>query len=163
MLVHYFIGLDHGAGKEIDLTDCPRKKLKKQCVKYLGPIERNQYEYIVAEGKIVHNQSSHELHTKGGPEEAEAKWIFVMSPSGRLYIGKKEKGKFHHSSFLAGGATIAAGSLVAEHGFLKFISRNSGHYQPGGDSLDRFLSFLGEHGVNLDGVRIGKANEDYGN
>jgi hypothetical protein len=32
---------------------------------------------------------------------------------------QKEKGKFHHSSFLAGGATIAAGSLVAEHGFLK--------------------------------------------
>lgn len=30
--------LDHGAGKEIDLTECPRKKLKKQCVKYLGPV-----------------------------------------------------------------------------------------------------------------------------
>ncbi|KAK9985771.1 hypothetical protein SO802_030722 [Lithocarpus litseifolius] len=156
----FFYWLDHGAGKEIDLTDCPRKKLKKQCVKYLGPIERNQYEYVVAEGKIVHNQSRHELHTIEGSDGPKTRWIFVMSPSGRLYIGKKEKGKFHHSSFLAGGATIAAGSLEAEHGFVKLISRNSGHYQPGDDSLERFLSFLREHGVNLVGVQIGKTNED---
>lgn len=32
---------------------------------------------------------------------------------------QKEKGRFHRSSFLAGGATTVAGSLVAEHGVLK--------------------------------------------
>lgn len=43
---------------------------------------------MVAEGKIVHNQSGHELHTIEGSEGPKTKWIFVMSPSGRLYIGK---------------------------------------------------------------------------
>lgn len=43
---------------------------------------------MVAEGKIVHNQSRHELHTIEGSEGPKTKWIFVMSPSGRLYIGK---------------------------------------------------------------------------
>lgn len=76
-----------------------------------------------------------------------SKWIFVMSTSKRLYIGEvsskfqieyfmryqlalvsdftvpqKKKGKFHHSSFLAGGATLAAGRLMAEDGVLKVLS-----------------------------------------
>lgn len=34
---------------------------------------------------------------------------------------QKKKGLFHHSSFLAGGATLAAGRLVAEDGVLKVL------------------------------------------
>lgn len=34
---------------------------------------------------------------------------------------QKKKGAFHHSSFLAGGATLAAGRLVAENGNLKVL------------------------------------------
>jgi hypothetical protein len=40
-------------------------------------------------------------------------------PNPILNTLQKEKGRFHHSSFLAGGATTVAGSLVAEHGVLK--------------------------------------------
>lgn len=36
-----------------------------------------------------------------------------------FYYFQKKKGVFHHSSFLAGGATIAAGRLAATHGILK--------------------------------------------
>lgn len=32
---------------------------------------------------------------------------------------QKKKGIFHHSSFLAGGATLAAGRLAVEDGVLK--------------------------------------------
>jgi hypothetical protein len=67
---------------------------------------------------------------------------------------------FHHSSFLAGGVTLAAGRLVAENGILKSISAYSGHYRPTDDSIDSFLSLLKENGVNLNGVQIYKANED---
>ena len=42
----------------------------------------------------------------------EKKYIFVMSPEQILYVGAKILGKFHHSSFLAGGAAIGAGNLV---------------------------------------------------
>ncbi|KAB1221293.1 hypothetical protein CJ030_MR2G005662 [Morella rubra] len=150
----FFYWLDLGAGKEIDLPECSRSMLQGQCVKYLGPLERNRYEHIVSGGKVIHKESGHDLHTSEGSQEA--KWMFVVSTSGRLYVGKKEKGRFHHSSFLAGGATIAAGSLVVEHGLLKSISGYSGHYRPTDDSIYRFLSFLEEHGVNLNGVQIDK-------
>ena len=47
--------------------------------------EREHYEYLVVEGKIVHKQSGFFLDTiKGKPG---AKWIFVMSTSKKLYAG----------------------------------------------------------------------------
>ncbi|KAL3754123.1 hypothetical protein ACJRO7_001382 [Eucalyptus globulus] len=154
----FFYWLDIGDGKELDLKECPRSKLRQQGIKYLGPQEREHYEYVVINGKIVHKQTGELLHTKKGSEDA--KWIFVMSPSKRLYAGEKKKGVFHHSSFLAGGVTIAAGRIAAEHGVLKSISAYSGHYRPTEDRLDNFISFLKENGVNLDEVEIRKASED---
>ncbi|KAJ9537024.1 hypothetical protein OSB04_029757 [Centaurea solstitialis] len=154
----FFYWLDVGEGKEVDLNECPRSKLRQQCIKYLGPQEREHYEYIIDEGKIVHSQTGFHLNTNNG-----AKWIFVMSTSKQLYAGEKKKGRFHHSSFLAGGATLAAGRLDVEHGTLKTISPYSGHYRPTDESLNIFLSFLKENGVDLDTVDIKKANEDYEN
>jgi hypothetical protein len=154
----FFYWLDIGDGKEIDLEKCPRSKLRQQCIKYLGPQEREHYEYIVVEGKIIHKQTGELLDTKEGQEGA--KWIFVMSTFKQLYAGEKKKGVFHHSSFLAGGATLAAGRLEAELGTLKSISAYSGHYRPTDDRLDTFLSILKENGVNLNEVQIRKANED---
>ncbi|KAF7113040.1 hypothetical protein RHSIM_RhsimUnG0166600 [Rhododendron simsii] len=157
----FFYWLDVGDGKEVDLKDCPRSKLREQCIKYLGPQEREQYEYLVVEGKIVHKESGNSLDTsKGLPG---AKWIFVLSTTKKLYAGQKKKGVFHHSSFLAGGATLATGRLEAEEGFLKYISPYSGHYRPTEDSLGGFLTFLKENGVNISAVEIRKANEDYDN
>lgn len=154
----FFFWLDLGDGKKVDLKECPRSKLQKQSIKYLGPQEREHYEYVVSEGKILHNQTGNHLDTTNGlPGE---KWIFVMSTSKRLYAGSKKKGLFHHSSFLAGGASLAAGRLVVKNGILKSISAYSGHYRPTDDSLDSFLSFLKENGVNLDEVEIKKPKED---
>lgn len=48
--------------------------------------EREQYEYLVAEGKIVHQESGNSLDTsKGLPG---AKWIFVLSTTKKLYVGQ---------------------------------------------------------------------------
>ncbi|GFQ04088.1 hypothetical protein PHJA_002552700 [Phtheirospermum japonicum] len=152
----FFYWLDLGDGKEFDLKECPRSKLRQQCIKYLGPQERKHYEVEVVEGKIVYKLSGKPLDTNKG-----SKWIFVMSVAKILYAGEKKKGYFHHSSFLAGGVTLAAGRLMAEDGVLKSISAYSGHYKPTDESLDIFLSFLEENGVNLDQVEIKKANEDY--
>ncbi|XP_039802769.1 IQ domain-containing protein IQM3-like [Panicum virgatum] len=115
----FFYWLDVGDGKDVDLPECPRTLLKKQCIKYLGPIERELYEYIINEGKVIHKQSGEPLDTSQGPEGA--KWIFVVSTARRLYAGKKEKGVFQHSSFLAGGATIAAGKFMVENGVIKVL------------------------------------------
>uniref|UniRef100_A0A5B7AFG0 IQ domain-containing protein IQM3-like n=1 Tax=Davidia involucrata TaxID=16924 RepID=A0A5B7AFG0_DAVIN len=157
----FFYWLDIGDGKEVDLKECPRSKLRQQSIKYLGPKEREHYEYIVVGGKIVHKQTGNFLDTNKGLHGG--KWIFVMSTSKKFYAGEKKKGVFHHSSFLAGGATLAAGRLVTEDGTLKSISAYSGHYRPTDDRLDSFLSFLKENGVNLEEIEIGRANEDYDN
>lgn len=75
--------------------------------------EREAYEVSVKCGRLVYRQSQELVHTREG-----SKWIFVLSTSRTLYIGEKKKGLFQHSSFLAGGATIASGRLVAVNGVL---------------------------------------------
>ncbi|WCJ34343.1 IQ calmodulin-binding motif family protein [Euphorbia peplus] len=154
----FFYWLDIGDGKELDLQDCPRSKLRQQCIKYLGPQERENYEYIVVEGKIVHKLTGNFLDTGSGGKGT--KWIFVMSTTKKLYIGQKKKGLFHHSSFLAGGATLAAGRLMSENGILKSISPYSGHYRPTEDVFDSFISFLKDNGVSVDEIQMNKASED---
>lgn len=77
-------------------------------------MERKAYEVVVEEGKFLYKQTGEFLNTVG-----ESKWIFVLSTSKNLYVGKKNKGTFQHSSFLAGGATSAAGRLIVENGNLK--------------------------------------------
>ncbi|XP_077235839.1 IQ domain-containing protein IQM3-like [Tasmannia lanceolata] len=156
----FFYWLDIGDGRDVDLKECPRSLLRQQCVKYLGPQEREHFEYIPIEGKIVHKQTGELLDTDKGP--AKGKWIFVMSTSKKLYAGQKKKGKFHHSSFLAGGATLAAGRFITENGVLKCIWAYSGHYHPTDENLRSFTSFLAENEVNLDEVQIrASSNEDY--
>ncbi|GLT41635.1 hypothetical protein SLA2020_156820 [Shorea laevis] len=153
----FFFWLDLGAGKELDLEECPRSKLRQQCIKYLGPQEREHYEYIVVEGQIKHKQTGELLDTINVSKEG--KWIFVMSTSRRLYAAEKKKGLFHHSSFLAGGAALAAGRLEVEQGILKSISAYGGHYyKPNG--LGNFLSFLEENGLNINEVKICKLTDD---
>ena len=126
----------------MNLEKCPRSKLQQQCIKYLGPVsflintfvpsplfynvsaftdkhlplqmERKAYEVVIEDGKLLYKESRELLHTT-----EDAKWIFVLSTSMNLYIGKKLKGKFQHSSFLAGGVATAAGRLVVEGGVLK--------------------------------------------
>ncbi|CAD6270565.1 unnamed protein product [Miscanthus lutarioriparius] len=122
--------------------------------------EREHYEYIINEGKIIHKQSGEPLDTSRGPKGT--KWIFVMSTAKRLYAGKKERGVFQHSSFLAGGTTIAAGRFTAENGVIKSIWAYSGHYKPTAENLGNFMNFLEENGVDLKDVEVrSSTKEDY--
>lgn len=65
-------------------------------------------------GRLMYKKSGTYVQTEEG-----SKWIFVLSTSRCLYVGQKKKGLFQHSSFLAGGATTAAGRLVAHDGVLE--------------------------------------------
>ncbi|XP_076881978.1 IQ domain-containing protein IQM6-like [Bidens hawaiensis] len=147
----FFYWLDIGEGKEVNLERCPRTKLLQQCIKYLGPTEREAYEVIVEDGKFMYKVSKTVIDTTGGPEDT--KWIFVLSTSMVLYIGTKQKGKFQHSSFLAGGATISAGRLVIRDGILEAVWPHSGHYLPTEENFDAFMSFLEQHHVDLHAVK----------
>uniref|UniRef100_J3LP61 Uncharacterized protein n=1 Tax=Oryza brachyantha TaxID=4533 RepID=J3LP61_ORYBR len=155
----FFYWLDVGEGKEINLEGkCSRSKLLSQCIKYLGPKEREDYEVVIEDGKFLYKKSRQILDTSCGPRDA--KWIFVLSTSKSLFVGQKKKGKFQHSSFLAGGATSAAGRLVVENGTLKAIWPHSGHYRPTEENFQEFKSFLNHNLVDLTDVKMSPAEED---
>ena len=111
--------------------------------------ERAAYEVVVEDGRLAYLQSGLLVNTTD-----ESKWIFVLSTSRSLYVGQKKKGQFQHSSFLAGGATSAAGRLVAKDGVLKAIWPYSGHYLPTEENFNEFISFLQEHNVDLTNVKV---------
>lgn len=115
-------------------------------------MERKAYEVVINDGgKLIYKQTGQPLDsssTKG------SKWIFVLSTSRKLYVGKKKKGSFQHSSFLAGGATLAAGRIVAENGVLKSVWPHSGHYKPTPENFQDFISFLRENNVDLNHVKV---------
>ncbi|CAI0627937.1 unnamed protein product [Linum tenue] len=154
----FFYWLDVGDGKEVNLEKCPRSLLQRQCIRYLGPVrraEREEYEVMVEEGKLVYRGSGLPVETTEG-----SKWIFVLSTSRVLYVGQKKKGAFQHSSFLAGGATSAAGRLVARGGVLQAIWPYSGHYQPTEENFREFVSFLQENNVDLANVKRYAVDDD---
>ncbi|GAU34794.1 hypothetical protein TSUD_205980 [Trifolium subterraneum] len=128
----FFYWLDVGDGKEINLEKCPRNT-----------------------GRLVFRQDGRLVNT-----DEKSKWIFVLSTTRALYVGKKQKGKFQHSSFLAGGATTAAGRLVAHQGVLEAIWPYSGHYHPTEENFKEFISFLGEHNVDLTNVKKCAIDDD---
>lgn len=151
----FFYWLDVGEGREVNVERCPRKDLQRQCISYLGPKEREAYEVIVEDGKLVYKQSGVLLDT-----DELSKWIFVLSTARALYVGQKKKGVFQHSSFLSGGATTAAGRLVAHNGILEAIWPYSGHYLPTEDNFQEFISFLKEHQVDLTNVKRCSIDDD---
>ncbi|KAG8367220.1 hypothetical protein BUALT_Bualt16G0049900 [Buddleja alternifolia] len=151
----FFYWLDVGDGKEVNLEKCPRSNLYCQCIKYLGPKERESYEVVVENGKLMYKQSGTLIETVEG-----SKWIFVLSTMKTLYIGQKQKGLFQHSSFLAGGAITAAGRLVAHGGVLEAIWPYSGHYLPTEENFQEFISFLEEHSVDLANVKRCATDDD---
>ncbi|XP_074557436.1 IQ domain-containing protein IQM1-like [Curcuma longa] len=151
----FFYWLDVGDGREVNLEVCSRNKLQKQCITYLGPKEREAYEVIVEDGKLAYKKSEMPVNTTEG-----SKWIFVLSTSRSLYVGKKNKGTFQHSSFLAGGATTAAGRLVAQEGILQAIWPYSGHYLPTEDNFKEFISFLEDNNVDLTNVKKCSVDDD---
>ncbi|KAG0500495.1 hypothetical protein HPP92_000567 [Vanilla planifolia] len=151
----FFYWLDIGNGKEVDIEKCSRIILQQQCVKYLGPKEREAYEVIIKDGKLIYKLTENLVHTADG-----TKWIFVLSTYGALYVGEKKKGRFQHSSFLSGGATTAAGRLVVKDGFLKAIWPYSGHYQPTEENFREFTNFLEENNVDLTDVKKCSVDDD---
>ncbi|KAL2923926.1 IQ domain-containing protein IQM6, partial [Bienertia sinuspersici] len=143
----YLDQLDIGEGKDVNLERCPRCRLLQQCIKYLDPAEREEYEVIVENGKLIYKASQKTVDTLKGPKST--KWIFVLSTTRNLYVGQKIKGKFQHSSFLAGGATLSAGRLIVEDGILLAVWPHSGHYLPTEENFQAFMSFLKENKVDL--------------
>lgn len=65
----------------------------------------------------------------GSTVESGRGWqIFVVSPDGTLYIHDHAASEFHHTSFLGGGAVMAAGEIVVDQGVIRCLTAKTGHY-----------------------------------
>jgi len=76
-------------------------------------------------------------------------WVMACPENGQptFYSHVGKIGRFHHSSFLAGGAVAAAGEWTVENGKLLHINACSGHYKPEDWRFLKACSVLKNEGV----------------
>lgn len=124
-------------------------------VNYLSAAEREKYRIFPSNGKfkqisLADNGSLQlaDFDTKNNAAHGkENNAIFVMDPKGSMFAGTTINNVFHHSSFLAGNATIFAGTLSVTNGNLQDLTDNSGHYLPSSIQNIRALSFFRDAGI----------------
>ncbi|GMI92598.1 IQ-motif protein 1, embryo sac development arrest 39 [Hibiscus trionum] len=129
----FFYWLDVGDGKELNLNKCQRTCLQRQCIKYLGPKEREAFEVTVESGKLVYKQSGCLLTP-------------LRAANGFLCLAQQDP---------------SVGRLVASHGVLEAIWPYSGHYLPTEDNFKEFIVFLEEHKVDMTNVKKCVVDEDH--
>ncbi|POM78965.1 Iq calmodulin-binding motif protein [Phytophthora palmivora] len=147
----FFHWLDHGNGKNVDLPECTQQELRTTCVEYCNAEQRKKYEvkFVSDDGNVgvQYAVSGRAVHT-----DERSKWIFVMDLSGRMYLGRKRKGRFHHSSFVSGAPIFAAGKIIIKNGVIIAIEPHSGHFKPRLENLLALCSMLAKHGVDIDDI-----------
>lgn len=146
----FFYWLDYGRGAALELPECDRVTLNDMRVEYCSPQQRRQFEVHFTEGaKLTFAHSQELVHSDG-----LSKWIFVLSREDKLYVARKHKGRFHHSSFLAGEPVVAAGKIFSVNGQIQAIEPHSGHFKPRLCSLLELCHTMKAHGVDTDAVRF---------
>lgn len=127
-------------------------------VTYLDEAAREAYRITIDDGLVYDAQgrlfdTSEGVSAFVGGEEGRA--IFVMDKHGNLYASTQhEAGRFHHSSFFAGGEVASAGELVVRDGRIELLTDRSGHYMPPRARTLQVLEQLASQGVVLDPARI---------
>lgn len=151
----FFYWLDIGDGRHVSLDTIKndrlitRTDLESSRVKYCTAHERKRYATTVNNTRhLTYTETGEHIHTCAGT------WIFVLDTHGTLFVGPKQRGFFHHSSFLAGGPALAAGRITVEHGIVRTIEAHSGHYRPEKRHFDELLLRLDAHGLDLSTVEI---------
>jgi hypothetical protein len=99
---------------------------------------------------------------RGGVSGSENYSGFIMTLNREIFMLRHEldasnggsvKNRFH-SSYTDGAMTAMAGTILIEHGRIKAIRMDSGHYMPGFHNLGGFLMALRMYGVPLDKVAL---------
>lgn len=103
-----------------------RDQLENSKVTYCDEGERNWYEVYSDDRKRIRW-----VNRPGKPfvdTNDESRWIFVIDENKKMFINKKKKASFHHSSFVCGRPVRAAGRIDIFNGEIQAIAPNSGHY-----------------------------------
>jgi hypothetical protein len=88
--------------------------------------------------------------------------IYVMDAKGNFYLSfEAQKGKFHHSSFLAGQPVACAGEMIIFQGKILLINNQSGHYQPPPLALEQAIDSLKKNGIDVENIKIDRFGFDF--
>jgi hypothetical protein len=126
----------------LDTTTAPR-------VAYLDSTNRTDYQLTVAGSKIKQRGADFDTTAMFSSGAGAGYSIFVMSPRGEIFANEHKPGLFHHSSFLSGLPTAAAGELQVKKGELQKVTNKSGHYHPGAAETYQVLKELKSNGLPL--------------
>jgi len=157
----FFAWLDHKRGKHVDLPWCRRKKLEASKVLYMTPEQAEWFQVDVEDGILWETSKKEKLNTmrwgfvrawQAAMNVGSGVWIFVLSFDYKLYVAQKIPGRLHHSSFLAGRATRAAGNIVVQDGKLLAVAGTSGHYRPTPENVEKMKEWLSRKGVKMQDV-----------
>ena len=130
-----------------NLSSKQLKALKKSIVKYLNPHNAKKYAIIFDKNGYVQ---------QNGKLLEDGVHMFSLNLNAtKLYAGKKEKGKFHHSSFTSGDPVQCAGNFIIKNGKISAAKLESGHYRPDDAAGKRLRKYL------TDDSRLGKQAKDF--
>lgn len=144
--------------RALTLTAHGKAKDAKYALKYLTPEEREAYRLIPYQGHLVKLQQQGEnekrqLRVNDFTTDRKKKpgvkriGIFVVSLQGDIFVGDKENGHFHHSSFLPDQPVMFAGTLLCNKGKIEYMDNLSGHFQPKMPQVIQARTYLRAAGV----------------
>jgi hypothetical protein len=122
-------------------------------VKYLDKTERQNYK-MGMNGQITQQGKPFDTGEHVTVEKGKGWAIYVMSPDGFFYSASHIVGRFHHSSFLSGGAVAGAGEWLVQNGRLVEINGKTGHYTAGSAEMFQVLCELEEQNIPLQGLKM---------
>ncbi|AWF81203.1 hypothetical protein BTJ40_10445 [Microbulbifer sp. A4B17] len=99
-------------------------------VRYLSARDRQKHLVtFTGNSLVIPQQRRFEL---GILQNTAGNIIFVVDTQRNFYVGRKNLGRFHHSSFMAGQPVLGAGTIVLGAGYqILEVNNHSGHYRPG--------------------------------
>lgn len=96
-------------------------------VTYLNKEELQSYRLYLAPDGRAYTENEGYLKENSSKEHP---YIYVVSPEGLMYVGRRNNGCFNHSSFLGGRPVICAGELFVKDEKIAVVTDTSGHYKP---------------------------------
>ncbi len=133
-------------------------------VQYFSSAERRQHEIFIRDGKF-YDVNGRELSSAFDAEALSFEdALLVIDKDSRMYVlNGEERGRLHHSSLVAGGDVLFAGTIAFMDGRVRHMSDSSGHYKPEPWRTRRIVRLLRDRGVDLSQMRLsGRAATEYG-
>ena len=140
---------------EQDAIDPTTGAVREMPVRYLSESERSKFELKVGSDGKLYTADGKLYDSDAAADRGSGRAIFVMSKDGRIYVMQPgQKGRFNHSSFLAGEGVAAAGEITVQNGVVTYLSDRSGHYMPETEHTLQLVYRLQGRGADVTKMKV---------